>query len=152
YVSRVESKAACQNAGKRLCTMTEWQRACMGERHTSYPYGESWRPKRCNMDRPHLVALLFGDDPGHWRYENFNDPALAKQPGFLARTGEHVGCVGDAGVYDLVGNVHEWVSDTVNTALMQRLDAEGHVRSYQPWASGNGVFMGGFFSTHEEHG
>jgi formylglycine-generating enzyme required for sulfatase activity len=51
-----------------------------------------------------------------------------------------------------VGNLHEWVSDTVDRAWMSRLASDGVARSYQPWAPGNGVFMGGFFSTREEHG
>ena len=46
YISRVESEAACTNAEKRLCTRKEWQRACMGESHTPYPYGARWEAKR----------------------------------------------------------------------------------------------------------
>jgi formylglycine-generating enzyme required for sulfatase activity len=152
YISRIEAAAACSNAGKRLCARAEWQRACKGPRATAYPYGPRWRPSVCNMDKPHLLTLLFGADPRRWRYAQFNDPVLARQPGFLARSGEHASCVGESGVYDLVGNVHEWVSDVADASFKHRLDAEGVGRSYQPWASGNGVFMGGFFSTREEHG
>jgi sulfatase modifying factor 1 len=152
YVSRIESSAACANAGKRLCSRKEWQRACRGARGLTYPYAERRQANRCNSDKPHLLTLRFGPDPMRWRYEHFNDPALSQEPGFLARSGEHAECVGDAGVYDLVGNLHEWVSDTVDTALMTRIWAEDASRSFQPWRIGNGVFMGGFFSTREEHG
>lgn len=152
YVNRAESQAACAAAGKRLCTLAEWQRACRGARNTTYPYGGVAEPGRCNVEKPHLITIRFGWDPRRWRYTDFNDPSLDLTPGFLTRSGEPAGCVTDTGVHDLVGNVHEWVSDTVDRALMGRLAAEGVWRNYQPWASGNGVFMGGFFSTREEHG
>jgi formylglycine-generating enzyme len=152
YISRVESQAACANVGKRLCSRAEWQRACMGPRGTPYPYGARREPQRCNTDKSPLFTLRFGPDTLRWRYEDFNDPALAQAPGFLAKTGEHRGCVGDEGVYDLVGNLHEWVSDTADRAFRARLQADGVSRSFQYWSPGNGVFMGGFFSTQAELG
>jgi formylglycine-generating enzyme required for sulfatase activity len=152
YVSRDEAQRACENAKKRLCSRTEWQRACRGPRGTVYPYGDRPEPGRCTTDKAHLLTRFFGADPWRWTYADFNDPALDRARGFLARAGEHAGCASDAGAYDLVGNLHEWVSDRVDGALIARLDAEQSPRAYQPWRSGNGVFMGGFFSTHGEHG
>jgi formylglycine-generating enzyme required for sulfatase activity len=159
YVSRVESEAACAAAGKRLCTRKEWQRACgyrAGVTPTGpaavYPYGDRWQPDRCNADKPHLLTLRFGADPGRWTYAAFNDPSLAQQPGFLAAAGAYAGCAGDLGVHDLVGNLHEWVSDVADRAFEARLRAEGIPRAYQHWAPGNSVFMGGFYSTHGELG
>ena len=152
YVSRVEAQIACRNAGKRLCSRSEWQRACQGRGDSTYPYGAHWQAKRCNMDKAHLLASRFGADARRWRYEDFNDPSLNQTPGFLAAAGAYDTCVGDAGVYDLVGNLHEWVSDTVDQELMDALAAEEVERNDQPWRLGNGVFMGGFFSTHEQLG
>jgi formylglycine-generating enzyme len=172
YVSRIEAQAACANAEKRLCSRREWQRACKGRREgtgeaagigmgtgigegalgTTYPYGQRSEPRRCNVEKPHLLTIRFGADPRRWAYAQFNDPTLNQEPGFLARSGEHAGCVGDAGVYDLVGNLHEWVSDTADAAFRARLDSEGVHRSFQYWSPGNGVFMGGFYSTHGELG
>ncbi len=156
YISRVESEAACAEAGKRLCTRKEWQRACGyradGRPDGTYPYGDRWQPKRCNAEKPHLLTLRFGADPSRWRYAQFNDPALAQEPGFLARAGAYEGCAGDLGVYDLVGNLHEWVSDTADAAFEARLRSEGVSRSFQYWSPGNAVFMGGFYSTHGELG
>lgn len=152
YINRIESQAACAHAGKRLCSRAEWQRACRGARGANYPYGDRLLPNRCNMDKPHLLTLRFGADPRRWRYQDFNDPALAATPGFLARTGEHAACVSEDGAHDLVGNVHEWVSDTADRAFVTRMETEGVSRAYQPWTPGNAVFMGGFFSTREEHG
>jgi sulfatase modifying factor 1 len=152
YINRIEAAAACSAAGKRLCSMTEWRRACQGDRGRTYPYGDDLVPKRCNSEKQHLLTLRFGYDPRHWRYEDFNDPTLDQEPGFLARTGAYAECVSDEGVHDLVGNLHEWVSDTLDGALQARLDAEASLRSYQPSSPGNGVFMGGFFSTRRENG
>jgi sulfatase modifying factor 1 len=152
YVSRIESEAACANAGKRLCSRREWQRACKGVSGTTYPYGQRPEPGRCNVERPHLVTLRFGGDPRRWSYANFNDPALGQEPGFLGRAGEYEECISDAGVHDLVGNLHEWVSDTADPTLKARLDTEGVSRAFQYWSPGNGVFMGGFYSTHGELG
>ena len=156
YISRVESAAACAEAGKRLCTRREWQRACTyraeGSPRTAYPYGDRWQPGRCNAEKPHLLTLRFGADPNRWRYAQFNDPSLDQEPGFLARSGAYEGCVGDAGVYDLVGNLHEWVSDTADAAFEARLRSEGVARSFQYYRPGNAVFMGGFYSTHAELG
>ena len=44
-----------------------------------------------------------------------NDPELNRVPGTVARTGSHAKCKTPDGVYDLVGNVHEWVSDPAGT-------------------------------------
>jgi len=152
YISRVEAKAACAAAGKRLCSRKEWQRACQGARGAIYPYGEHWEARRCNTDKQHLITLRFGADPRRWHYDDFNDPTLAQEPGFLARTGAYQGCVGEAGVYDLVGNLHEWVSDTVDQAFVDKLEAEPVERKHQGWREGNGVFMGGFYGDAEING
>ena len=52
----------------------------------------------------------------------------------------------------MVGNLHEWVKDTVTDELVEQMEAESVERRKQPWRSGNGVFLGGFFSTSAEHG
>jgi hypothetical protein len=152
YISRVEAARACRNAGKRLCSMAEWQRACQGKRGTHYPYGQKLEPSRCNMEKAHLLSIKYGTNGKRWTYEAFNDPALDQEPGFLAKTGTYDQCTSDAGTYDMVGNLHEWVSDTVDEELIDKLAAEPVERKNQVWRPGNGVFMGGFFSTHEQLG
>src|SRR5262245_966114 len=153
YISRVEAQAACKAAGKRLCSMAEWQRACRGSKWTTFPYGNRYRSGRCNSGKPHLLPQRFGNNPLLWKYdENFNDPTLDQEPGYLAKSGEYDACGGELGVYDLVGNLHEWVSDSVDEALMDKLDGEDVERHKQPWRDGNGIFMGGFFSTTGELG
>ncbi len=153
YVSRIEAASACENAGKRLCSVSEWYRACRGSADTLYPYGPAFLRGRCNVGRPHLLSILHGNDPKRWRYEeDFNDPALDQRPGFLAATGAFSGCVNDAGVFDLVGNLHEWVSDSVNRSLPGKLPLTPGIRARLHANQGKGIFMGGFFSTTDQHG
>jgi formylglycine-generating enzyme len=152
YISRVEAARACKNAGKRLCSMREWRRACQGGAHTKYPYGSGRKAGRCNSDKPHLLAMHFGSSRKHWTYDDFNDTKLGLEPGFLAKTGEYERCVSDDAVFDMVGNLHEWVSDVVDDDLFERMQKEEVERRPQPWRTGNGVFMGGFFSTTDQHG
>lgn len=152
YISRDEATTACANAGKRLCDLTEWRRACQGTERRVFPYGMRAQPGRCNHGKTHLPTTLFGPLP-QWSYEaHFNNPRLNVEPGFLAKTGAHRGCASSDGVYDLVGNLHEWVSDPVTPVLMTRFVRDKISRLDQPWRSGHGLFVGGFYSTSHEHG
>ena len=44
-----------------------------------------------------------------------NDPRLNQLEGTLTKTGERSSCTNGYGVYDMVGNVHEWVDDPDGT-------------------------------------
>lgn len=153
YISQVEAASACQNAGKRLCTLGEWYHACRGEHDTLYPYGAKYERGRCNVGKPHLLSMLHGSNANNWSYEGaFNDPELDKRPGFLAETGEYSGCVTSAGVFDLVGNLHEWVADRVDASVAEKMPLQAGIKARISRNLGKGVFMGGFFSTMSEHG
>jgi formylglycine-generating enzyme len=152
YISRVEAKAACKEAGKRLCSRSEWMRACKGSRGFRYPYGNEGKRGACNTGKPHLLFTFFGANRGGWTYEKFNDPKLNQEPGFLAKSGDYETCHSNEDVYDIVGNLHEWINDDVGTDIEQVLEKDGVERKEQPWRAGNGMFMGGFFSTTVEHG
>ncbi|HYP74347.1 MAG TPA: SUMF1/EgtB/PvdO family nonheme iron enzyme [Polyangiaceae bacterium] len=153
YISQVEAASACQNAGKRLCTLSEWYRSCRGEQNTLYPYGAKFTRGRCNVGKAHLLSMLHGSDPNAWSYEkSFNDPKLDQRPGFLAETGAYPECVTSAGVFDLVGNLHEWVADRVDASIAQKMPLRAGIRARIGNNLGKGVFMGGFFSTTNEHG
>lgn len=153
YISRVESKAACENAGKRLCSKAEWTRACKAKGWQTYPYGQQGKREVCNTGKLHLLSQMFKNPKGGIKYDDhFNSPELNKTPGYLAKSAEYSGCASELGVFDMVGNLHEWVSDTVTEDLMAKLDEEDVERRDQPWRVGNGVFMGGFYSTTSEHG
>ncbi len=146
YISRVEAKAACLKAGKRLCSRGEWMLACRGTKAIPIRAAAA-RP--CNNGKAHLLLQLFG---GGYDYEkHFNSPELNKTPGFLAKTGAYDECESELGVHDMIGNLHEWVSGTVTRSFLAQFKAEA-VRQYQHVQVGNGVFMGGFYSTRGELG
>jgi formylglycine-generating enzyme required for sulfatase activity len=44
-----------------------------------------------------------------------NDARLNQMAGGLAETGSHESCTNEYGVYDMVGNLHEWVLDPAGT-------------------------------------
>jgi len=153
YISRVEAARACENAGERLCSVDEWYSACRGASRTTYPYGGVFERGRCNVGKPHLLTLHFGGDPQAWKYEeHFNSPLLDQLAGYLEPAGHYPGCVSSYGVYDMVGNLHEWVADPVGTALGTKLPLQDGIRRRLRANAGKGVFMGGFFSTTSEHG
>lgn len=128
YVSGQEAEAACLRAQKRLCEPEEWVRACRGPQQTLYPYGNERRPNLCN-DRfqvlsDHPVVRLWrriapsGSDPKLMWYPRFmNDPRLHELPHTVTPTGSHPACCNEYGVFDMVGNLHEWVADPDGTFL-----------------------------------
>ncbi len=151
YVSEVESEAACRASNKRLCTKAEWETACRGKGYKPFPYGVMGVAGKCNTAKAHLLEKFFPGKTG-FSYEDFNHPELAQQPGFLARTGEYADCTNTRGTFDMVGNLHEWVSSKVDKELLGSIMVDGTHRQHQPMIEGNGIFMGGFFSTREELG
>ena len=89
-VSWYQAKSACQNAGKRLCSVTEWETACRGPNQTIYPYGQQFSELKCN---------------GFYFYAE-NAPL---------KTGSLETCGNDFGVYDLSGNLEEWTESGAST-------------------------------------
>jgi formylglycine-generating enzyme required for sulfatase activity len=119
---------------------------------TPFPYGARFEEGRCNLGKRHLLTLLFPERVYRLRYEDFNDPSLHAREGFLAPAGAHEGCAPSKdGPHDMVGNLHEWVSDDATSTVLAAILAEVP-RQWQPTAAGNGIFMGGFYSTRHEHG
>ncbi|MEQ9324816.1 MAG: SUMF1/EgtB/PvdO family nonheme iron enzyme, partial [Polyangiaceae bacterium] len=151
HLTRHEAAAACDAGGKRLCRIEEWRAACVSG-GGPFPYGAEEDRGRCNTHKEHLLPRVFGQRTGWDMRKHLNAPALNATPGFLALTGEHEGCVTPEGVYDLAGNLQEWVADAVSLELVRRLHDDGFVRHRQPWRPGNAIFVGGFYSTRAEHG
>ena len=122
YISGVQARAACERSGKRLCKPDEWKNACMGPKRTVFPYGNAREVGRCNdngRSSMHFFNAALDDKPEHrwmWGFDgNMTDPRLNQLEGTLTRTGERDGCTNDYGVYDMVGNLHEWVDDPNGT-------------------------------------
>jgi hypothetical protein len=119
YVSGAEAAVACANSGKRLCTKMEWRKACVGPRTLQFGYADAREHGRCNdHGRSPMLAVwgLTSDSaPSDWDPLKMNDPRLNALPGSLAKTGAHEGRTNEYGVFDMVGNLHEWTSDPDGT-------------------------------------
>ena len=131
YMSGVVARLVCENAGKRLCREHEWVRACRGERGQAFPYGAVYEQGACNVARAsHPAAMLHGDASKGHRDPRLNLLADADGP-LLRPTGSSPRCRSEWGndaIYDMVGNVDEWVDDE------------------------RGVFVGGFYSRQTRAG
>jgi hypothetical protein len=122
YISGVQAAAACEASGKRLCKPAEWKKACMGPKKTIFPYGNTRETGVCNdngRSAMHFFNKDLDDKPEHrwmWGFDgNMTDPRLNQLEGTLTRTGERTGCTNEYGVFDMVGNLHEWVDDPDGT-------------------------------------
>ncbi len=80
----------CKKEGKRLCTVQEWQWACSGLEEYTYPYGHRMDSDNCNREGAKHV-----------------EPS-----------GSRINCVGKFGVYDMVGNVFEWVTSSSGKPML----------------------------------
>jgi formylglycine-generating enzyme len=109
--SWIEAKAICERDGKRLCTEPEFNFACEGPEMKPYVYGFTRDTSICNIDKPYRL-------PDHSRvlhpyHQCLDTPWCAAELQRLDqrhRIGELTSCVSWAGIFDLNGNVNEWVS------------------------------------------
>lgn len=88
-ISQDQAAVACAKAGKRLASNQEWLQASLGTPDS----GNSWGLDDCQVD-------------SNW----------SEQPG---ATGSGIKCVSSAGVYDMVGNVWEWVQGAVMDGVIE---------------------------------
>jgi hypothetical protein len=115
YISGRRAAAACEEAGKRLCTDAEWLRACQGTSASIYPYGDTRQEGVCNDARAvHPAIERFGTS-ADWIWSRLDDACINQLPDSLALTGEHEGCVSAEGALDMMGNLHEWTADPAGT-------------------------------------
>jgi len=135
YISQLQATAACRLAGKRLCSGDEFLLGCEGPSSASpYPYGGDTRVRgNCNEGKGSMVPVLHGSRSADWTYADFNDPRLNQIDGGLAPTGSYPRCESPWGLFDCVGNLHEWGSDPADS-------------------SGHGRFRGGFYGDAEHNG
>ena len=150
YISRNEADVACRAAKKRLCTEAEWVRACQGQRAATFPYGNERKTGYCNDNGKPPLATYYAtmSHPAANEWDARNDARLNQQPESLSKTGSHPLCKSPYGVYDLMGNLHEWVVDPGGTFvggyyLDTKLNGDGchyktvaHDASYHDYSTG----------------
>ncbi|WP_394839127.1 formylglycine-generating enzyme family protein [Pendulispora rubella] len=91
----------CAGRGKRLCTAEEWMLACEGDKILPYPYGHTRDASACHIDAPLRPpgSPTGRSAPAHWR-----TPIDQREP-----SGSRPRCASPFGVFDMTGNVDEWV-------------------------------------------
>lgn len=120
YISGKQAAFACNASGKRLCSASEWESACRGPTGAQFPYGKARRVGACNDDiRPmHPVAeagVLLGIPGQALWFSGMNQAIINQLEDTLLPTGDRAECTNEYGVFDMVGNLHEWVDDPDGT-------------------------------------
>ena len=91
-----EAKNYCQKVGKRLPTEAEWEKASQGGASSVYPWGDPFESGKANFCDKRCSK--------RWREDQFHDGHEYTAPvGSYPPNGY--------GLYDMVGNVYEWVDD-----------------------------------------
>ncbi|MFA4985107.1 MAG: SUMF1/EgtB/PvdO family nonheme iron enzyme [Candidatus Brocadiia bacterium] len=113
YVNWYTAQAECTKLGKRLCTEFEWVRACDGDPKGGalrrYSYGDVFIENNCNVQN--TVPVVSGNYPN---------------------------CRSAWGVYDMVGNVYEWVVPAEGSRLYTIGGAFGEGRGATCYKAGSG--------------
>ena len=110
YVSRDQATRACAASGKRLCLEDEWETACRGDPRRAFPYGNAREKGACNDSGVSALLVFYRDPQVAYHAGPMNDPRLNQFPNTVARTGAFAKCANGVGVFDMVGNLHEWVA------------------------------------------
>ena len=129
-VNWMQAKMACEKAGKRICTEEEWVSACSGEpaednnnngmwgdddvEGRMYPYGGTYQPDNC-----------------HDQGDKYQGKAIA--------TGTRDKCRTPSAIFDLAGNIAEWVGPTKDKATLMG----GHSSSGEYAACNQRAFIRG---------
>lgn len=115
FITQVQAADACARADKRLCDDDEWLRACEGASATTYPYGDVREPGVCNDARACHPVIQYFETDASWVWSQLDHPCISQLPEGLELTGAHFGCTAGEGVFDMMGNLHEWTSDPAGT-------------------------------------
>ena len=115
YISGDQAAEACLDAGKYRYTDREWLRACRGPDERTYPYGDEPAEGVCNDHRDVHPAVQYFGSAEAWIFSHIDNPCLNQLPESLDPTGARPECVTAEGLYDMMGNLHEWTADPAGT-------------------------------------
>jgi len=97
------AKKACQNAGKHLCTNTEWFQAC------------NYKGSKWSITAEETAETM---------------SCNTASEGTPSNTGNNPNCVTQEGAYDMIGNVWEWVDMVVTADPTNGLTSNNYVTGY----------------------
>ncbi len=100
-----EARRWCSERGKRPCSEPEWELACEGPEMQPWAYGWSNDRKLCNSDKGWVAFDLKRLSAGGEDTKKELDRLWQGSP-----SGKYLTCVSPFGIYDLMGNVEEWVT------------------------------------------
>ncbi|MDP1768523.1 MAG: SUMF1/EgtB/PvdO family nonheme iron enzyme [Nitrospirota bacterium] len=111
-----DAKSFCAYRGKRLPTEAEWEKAARGPKASLYPWGNDFDPAKVNYGKNHDATMPVDSYPEGVSYY---------------------------GVYNLAGNVFEWVSDWYDPRYYDRLETmvnpAGPAKAV--WIGGTGTYV-----------
>lgn len=102
-----EAAESCEREHKRLCTLAEWRFACEGAAITPYPTGLERTAGLCRWDA--------GNDASVTPTRGPHVAKLLQEQDRRAPSGSLPGCRSAVGVFDLGGNVREWVFEPMQS-------------------------------------
>lgn len=111
-MSFYDAQNHCQSQGKRLCTAQEWTLSCSQGQGLRFAYGNAYQAGKCNANQ----------------VNQFGHTSLMQQQELHATSGAFFNCKTEDDVYDLNGNLEEWVLDD--------------------WKGNPGALMGGAWYTY----
>ncbi len=106
WMSFYDVKNECEARGERICEKSEWTFACEGEEMRPLPYGDGYHrdSDACNLDKAIPAGI----------HNTLTVKGPTSSEGILldslrAPAGSMPWCVSPFGVYDMVGNIDEFV-------------------------------------------
>jgi hypothetical protein len=115
-VNWIDAKTYCEYRGKRLPTEAEWEKAARGPHGNLYPWGNDFDSNKANYDRHHDATLPVDSHPEGASYY---------------------------GVYNMAGNVFEWVGDWYDPKYYGRLETMVNPTGPEKplWIGGTGTYV-----------